>query len=71
MNLFPGISFSTRLEIAGENVILQQGALVKNQLCAIASPGMTTKALARLYVTKECEHRYDTSFEPRKPVISR
>ena len=57
-NLFPGISFSTRLESSGEDIILQQNALVGDHICAMASPGTTSKALAGLYVTKACGHRY-------------
>ena len=57
-NLFPGISFSTRLEISGEDIILQQNALVGDHICAMASPGTTSKALAGLYVTKACGHPY-------------
>ena len=55
---FPGISFSTRLESSGENIYLQQEALVKDQICAIRSPGSISKALLHLYVTKDCGHGY-------------
>ena len=66
VNLFPDISISSRLEISGEDVILQQTALVRDKLCAIASPGSTCTALANLYVTKECDHDYYATFEPKK-----
>ena len=55
---FPGISFSTRLDFSGENSYLQQEALVKDQICAISSPGSISRALASLYVTKACGHGY-------------
>ena len=55
---FPGISFSTRLEVSGENIYLQQEALVKDQICAIPSPGSTFRALRDLYVTSNCDHGY-------------
>ena len=55
---FPEISFSTRLEVSGENVYLQQEALVKDQICAIPSPGSISRALLNLYVTKDCDHGY-------------
>lgn len=60
VDLFPGISFSTRLEIAGESIYIQQNALVKDRICAIPSPGMISKSLAGLYVTANCDHRYDS-----------
>ena len=55
---FPGISFSARLKTSGESIYLQQDALVQNQICAIPSPGSTFEALANLYVTEGCDHRY-------------
>ena len=55
---YPGISFSTRLEFSGENIYLQQEALVKDQICAIPSPGSISRALLNLYVTKDCDHGY-------------
>ena len=55
---FPGISFSARLKTSGESIYLQQDALVQNQICAIPSPGSTSKALANLYVTEDCDHGY-------------
>ena len=55
---FPGISFSTRLEFSGEKIYLQQNALVKDQIYAVPSPGIISRALAGLYVTKDCDHRY-------------
>lgn len=55
---FPGISFSTRLECSGENIYLQREALVKDQIRAIPSPGIISRALANLYVTKDCDHGY-------------
>ena len=55
---FPGISFSTRLEFSGEKIYLQQNALVKDQIYAIPSPGIISSALAGLYVTIDCDHRY-------------
>lgn len=58
VDLFPGISFSTRLESSGEKIYLQQHALVKDQICEIPSPGIISKALAGLFVTKDCDHRY-------------
>ena len=58
VNSFPGISFSTRLECSGENIYLQREALVKHQICSIPSPGITSRALASLYVTKDCNHGY-------------
>ena len=58
VDLFPGISFSTRLELSGEKIYLQQHALVKDQICEILSPGMISSALACLFVTKDCDHRY-------------
>lgn len=60
VDLFPGISFSTRLEIAGESIYIQQDALVKDRICAIPSPGIISKSLAGLYVTANCDHRYDS-----------
>ena len=57
-DLFPGISFSTRLELSVEDIVLEQNALVRDQICAMASPGTTSEALANLYVTEECSHRY-------------
>ncbi|KAM0796135.1 hypothetical protein BDR22DRAFT_966380 [Usnea florida] len=44
--------------VPGDDIFLQQSALVRNHICAIASPGTTSKALAGLYVTEECDHRY-------------
>lgn len=61
VDLFPGISFSTRLEIAGESIYIQQNALVKDRICAIPSPGMIFRALAGLYVTENCDHRYHST----------
>lgn len=58
VDLFPGISFSTRLELSGEKIYLQQHALVKDQICEIPSPGIISRALASLLVTKDCDHRY-------------
>ena len=58
VDLFPGISFSTRLEFSGEKIYLQQNALIKDQIYAIPSPGIISRALAGLYVTKDCDHRY-------------
>ena len=58
VDLFPGISFSTRLELSGEKIYLQQHALVKDQICEIQSPGIISRALAGLFVTKDCDHRY-------------
>ena len=56
---FPGISFSTRLKIYGESIYLQQDALVHDQIYAISSPGNISRSLADLYVTKDCDHRYN------------
>ena len=58
VDLFPGISFSTRQESSGEKIYLQQHALVKDQICEIPSPGSISRALAGLFVTKDCDHRY-------------
>ena len=58
VDLFPDISFSTRLKFFGEKVYLQQDALVKDQICTIPSPGMISRALAGLYVTEDCDHQY-------------
>ena len=69
-NLFPDISFSTRLEISGEDIILQQSALVRDHVCAMASPGSTSKALAGLYVTKACDHRYYDAAESDELYIN-
>ena len=69
-DLFPGISFSTSLEISGEDIILQQNALVRDHICAMASPGTTSKALAGLYVTKECDHRYYDAAESDELYIN-
>ena len=55
---FPGISFSTQLKTFGESIYLQQDALVQDQIYAISSPGSISRALGRLYVTKDCDHRY-------------
>ena len=55
---FPGISFSTRLKTSGESIYLQQNALVQDRIYAIPSPGSISGALGRLYVTKDCDHRY-------------
>ena len=55
---FPGISFCTRSKFSGENVYLQQDALVKDQICAIPSPGIISRSLAGLYVTGNCDHGY-------------
>lgn len=70
VNLFPNISFSSRLEISGDDVILQQNALVKDQICDIASPGYTSQALARLYVTKECDHLYYGAYDTKNTTFS-
>ncbi len=60
---FPNISFSTRLEMHSVGVVLQQNALVNDQICAIPSPLSTSNALAKLYVTKECNHQYYDAYE--------
>ena len=58
---FPGISFSSRLKISGESIYIQQDALVQDQIYAIPSPGTISRSLANLYVTKDCDHRYNDS----------
>ena len=66
---FPGISFSTWSKFSGENVHLQQDALVKDQICAIPSPGIISRALAGLYVTENCDHSYYDSI-PATELVS-
>ncbi|KAF6227860.1 hypothetical protein HO133_007588 [Letharia lupina] len=47
----------------GLPTIGDRNALVKDQICAIASPGTTSKALAILCVTGECDHQYYDAYE--------
>ena len=58
VNWFPGICFCTRLKVDRESIYLQQDALVQGQICAIPSPGISSRTLAGLYVTEDCDHRY-------------
>ena len=63
VDLFPNISFSTRLEMHGEGVVLQQNTLVNDRICAIPSPMSTSRALATVYVTRQCDHQYYDAYE--------
>ncbi len=63
VDLFTNISFSTRLEMHGEGVVVQQNALVNDQICAIPSPASTSDALANIYVTSECNHQYYDAYD--------